>query len=539
MAITPYVRIPYASERDRYTGRDYTAQQLALMERQAARESAYSYDRAQRMADRWSGFGGLVTETLGGLRQSRELREAQALEQERYNAQQSRLADQDRRARENENRSIELYDRTLLGQKVDRIRARTMPGGELSEADAETMRLWDAGAVEDYERPASEQVTLASVAAPPPAEMGDRAFGGVQFGEPFGAPPVAPEIGDRAFANAFPVEGPFGPDAPRFGPDLVAGTETVPATSGARLKMTRAEGEALQAGVESDALLRQQRARSIAALQAAVENGVMNSTQATAALAQIGPDGSLPPSAMTLLMKGAEAPTYPSTAFASFRDSGVQAFRDQYGREPTGAELQTIISRAMSESRDRDMTRDQAMANIYTQWAGWTAKHKGLSLPEVQAVIDEVWPPPPRTGDMFDNFDFSARVLGGDDLPGAIAPQLTEQQEKDLGTAEVLVEKGLFATIPEALQSIRESENPEVPVLEVPAVPPSPPQVRYAQPSRRGGMLTLSDQIAMTPGDVVKAAEELLPRGTPQPPRRTATGPFRGVPPRPRGNTAQ
>jgi hypothetical protein len=562
MAITPYVRIPYASERDRYTGRAYTAQQLALMDRQSARESAYASDRAQRMSDRWSGFGGLITETLGDLRQSREVREAQALEQERYDEEQARLAAQDKR-------SIDLYDRTLLGQQVARIRERTRAGGDLSEADAETMRLWDAGSVEDYERPASEQATLASLAAPPAAEMGDRAFANALpveglLGGGFGTAPD--ERGPVRFGETFaPVQDiGAGIPAPHIGPGLVAGTETAPATSGTRLRMTAAQGEALEAEVETDAQYRQQRALSIEALEDAVKRGVMDSTQATTAVSNLQTDGSLPPSAMTLLMKGAEAPTYPSTAFASFRDSGVQAFRDQYGREPTGAELQTIISRAMSESRvaptepptftpgfpkevndylatlaiDRDMTRDQATANIYTQWAGWTAKHKGLSLPEVQAVIDEVWPPPPRTGGMFDNFDFSSPVLGGDDLPRGIAPQLTEQQEKDLGTAEVLVEKGLFATIPEALQSIRESENPEVPVLEVPAVPPSPPQVRYAQPSRRGG-LTLSDRIAMTPGDVAKAARELLPRGTPQPPRRTATGPFRGVPPRPRGNTAQ
>jgi hypothetical protein len=531
MAITPYVRIPYASERDRYTGRAYTAQQLALMQRRDASESAYARDRAQRMSDRWSGFGGLVTETLGDLRQSREVREAQALEQERYDAQQARLADQDRRARENEKRSIALYDRTLLGQQAARIRERTRAGGDLSEADAETMRLWDAGSIEEYERPASEQATLASVAAPPTAEMGDRAFGGVQFGEPFGATPVAPEIGDRAFANAIPVEGPFGPDAPRFGPDLVPGTETVPATSGARLRMTAAQGEALEDEVETDAQYRQQRALSIEALRAAVKRGVMDSTQATTAVSNLQTDGSLPPSAMTLLMKGADEPTYATTPFGVILDGLVQEHTDRHGTAPTGAALQAIGRRAMSESRvataetptftpgfpkevndylatlaiDRDMTRDQAMANIYTQWAGWTAKHKGLSLPEVQAVIDDVWPPP-RTGGLWDDFDFSGGVFSGGGLPGGIAPQLTEQQQEDLVAAELLVERGHFASIPEALQSIRESEDPEVPVPEVATpvletpqygrtarrqrpTPPEAPLVRGRSPSGRSALV--------------------------------------------------
>jgi hypothetical protein len=163
------------------------------------------------------------------------------------------------------------------------------------------------------------------------------------------------------------------------------------------------------------------------------------------------------------------------------------------------------------------------MANIYTQWAGWTAKHKGLSLPEVQAVIDDVWPPP-RTGGLWDDVDFSGGVFSGGGPP--IAPPLTDQQEKDLGTAAVLVERGYFATIAEALQSIREDENPEVPVPEAPPAPPAPPQEIYVQPSRRGGF-TASDRIA-TP--------LALPRGTPQPSRRTPTAPYRGALPLPRGN---
>jgi hypothetical protein len=51
---------------------------------------------------------------------------------------------------------------------------------------------------------------------------------------------------------------------------------------------------------------------------------------------------------MTKLMEDPEEPSYAATAFASFRDSGVQAFRDQYGREPTGAELQTIGTQAQA-----------------------------------------------------------------------------------------------------------------------------------------------------------------------------------------------
>jgi hypothetical protein len=436
MAITPYVRIPYASERDRYTGRAYTAQQLALMQRRDASESAYARDRAQRMSDRWSGFGGLVTETLGDLRQSREVREAQALEQERYDAQQARLADQDRRARENEKRSIALYDRTLLGQQAARIRERTRAGGDLSEADAETMRLWDAGSIEEYERPASEQATLASVAAPPTAEMGDRAFGGVQFGEPFGATPVAPEIGDRAFANAIPVEGPFGPDAPRFGPDLVPGTETVPATSGARLRMTAAQGEALEDEVETDAQYRQQRALSIEALRAAVKRGVMDSTQATTAVSNLQTDGSLPPSAMTLLMKGADEPTYATTPFGVILDGLVQEHTDRHGTAPTGAALQAIGRRAMSESRVATaktptftpglpqgvtnylaalrgrrtfgpgdvpggeqtgplMTREQVLSEVFgPTWQRLREQHGNINALEVQAAIDKMWPSP-------------------------------------------------------------------------------------------------------------------------------------------------
>jgi len=374
MATTPYVRIPYASEQDRYTGRAYTAQQLALMQRRDASESAYARDRAQRMSDRWSGFGGLVTETLGDLRQSREVREAQALEQSRYDERQARLDDQDRRSRDSEARNIHLYDSTILGQQAARIRERTRAGGELSEADAETMRLWDAGSVEDYERPASEQATLASVAAPPPAEMGDRAFGGVQFGEPFGAPPVAPEIGDRAFANALPVEGPFGPDAPRFGPDLVAGTETVPATPGTRLRMTAEQGEALGAEVETNAQYHQQRALSIKSLRAGLENGVLTDTQATFALANLQGDGTLPSAVMTKLMDDPEEPSYATGAFASIRDSLVQQFKAIHGTHPTGAALQDISIRA------------EALANPETPTSNLGTSPRNLQLASGEEV---------------------------------------------------------------------------------------------------------------------------------------------------------
>jgi hypothetical protein len=355
MATTPYVRIPYASEQDRYTGRAYTAQRLALMDRQSARESAYAHGRAQRMADRWRGFGGLVTETLGGLRQSRELREAQALEQARYDAQQARLADQDRRAREAEIRNIKIYDRALLGQQASRIQERTRAGGDLSEADAETMRLWDAGSVEDYETPERQYQTLKSVAAPPQDEPRDRAYGGVQFGEPFGSTPAQTRTDERGpvrFGETFaPVQDAgFRLPTTQFGPSLVAGTETAPPTSGTRLRMTAAQGVALEDQVTTNALRRQQRERSIAALRVGLKNGVLTDTEATFALSHLQEDGSLLPEVRTKLMEDPEKPSYAATPFASIRDSLVQQYVAKHGTHPTGAALEAISKKAEADA---------------------------------------------------------------------------------------------------------------------------------------------------------------------------------------------
>ena len=93
-----YAPIPF-SPAETYSNRDYTLKQIELLQQQADRESAYAQQRGALMADRWQGLGGVTTETLADLVKSRDLRQAKALEQRRYDSEQGRLnrAESDRR----------------------------------------------------------------------------------------------------------------------------------------------------------------------------------------------------------------------------------------------------------------------------------------------------------------------------------------------------------------------------------------------------------------------------------------------------------
>ena len=91
-----YAPIPF-SPAETYSNRDYTLKQIELLQQQADRESAYAQQRGALMADRWQGLGGVTTETLADLVKSRDLRQAKALEQRRYDTEQARIVAQDKR----------------------------------------------------------------------------------------------------------------------------------------------------------------------------------------------------------------------------------------------------------------------------------------------------------------------------------------------------------------------------------------------------------------------------------------------------------
>jgi hypothetical protein len=523
MAITPYVRIPYASERDRYTGRGYTAQQLALMEQQSARESAYAHDRAQRMADRWSGFGGLLTETLGDLRQSREVREAQALEQERYDAEQARL----KRIEDEANRrfGVEADWRRDRQKEADEYRQYVeLKNKPLDEPFEEyEIYLWNKfnpGSLRT-EAGAPGRV-FGDPATPPPPARDDTT---VSLGQDVfrGAPA---RIGERAFGGLFPVTTPVGEPS---GGETLAGVARGTRDPETGVDLGIAPGERFFAPTPGPAGPTQSfRPQSAAEVQAEEER-VLNQIRYDALVAQQEEDRRIAADRRRI-----EDQRYEE----GIANRDAQREIDVEWRQQTDQRLPVEVSSALAglvAQRDQGVPRDAAIAAIHANWDNWSAAHPDLKLEDVQDVVVKLWPRP-GAASPFDVLNFrGGSVLGGGDLSDGTT--LTDQQEEDLGTAEVLVEQGFFASIPEALQSIRENENAEVPVpgglyapglyapTATPSAPPAPPQQRYAQPSRRGGF-TASNRIA-TP---------MIPRGTPQPSRRIPGVDYRGAPPLPRGN---
>jgi len=467
MATTPYVRIPYASEQDRYTGRAYTAQQLALMQRRDASESAYARDRAQRMSDRWSGFGGLVTETLGDLRQSREVREAQALEQSRHDEEQARLKriedegnrrfgveEEWRRDRAQRDEDRQTYE-DILGLPPDQpltenhIRVWNLfnPGSLRTEAGAPGRVFGDPATAPPPGRDDTNVSLGPEVFGSAPAQMGERAFGGLFPATSGGETLAGVARGTRDRETG--VDLGIAPDARFFAPTPgpAGPTQTYRPQSGAeaRWEEERAQNETRYQQEVSD---------REAARRAVVERQTVEDERYDA-----------------------------RAALDIERRAQDVAWRLANADTPLPGHVNDAIV-ALVTQRQAGVSRDQAVEGMFAKnWKNWSSLFPGLQLVDVQNAVDAVWPRP-VAGNQWDAL-FGESVLGGGG-----ERQLTPQQEEDRGTAEVLVERGDFATIQEALQSIveaRDSENPEVPVLEeATPVPPGPRQtaVRPGPPAR-------------------------------------------------------
>ena len=201
----PYEPIPYAPD-EVYSNRDYTRQQMALLQQQADREGAYAQRRGALMADRWKGLGGLATETLASLVQSRDLRDAKAeaqrrsdVEQARYGTEQARLD----RAESDRTRAFEAA--TARDLREDDWRRR-------QEEKAEELRQLQQILDQDPDRPLSEaqrrlyekynptslrdrQPSPATTPAPP-RDIGDAAIGPVTF-----SPQAPPRVGADVFGK--------------------------------------------------------------------------------------------------------------------------------------------------------------------------------------------------------------------------------------------------------------------------------------------------------------------------------------------------
>ena len=255
----PYEPIPYAPD-EVYSSRDYTRQQMALLQQQADREGAYAQRRGALMADRWKGLGGLATETLASLVQSRDLRDAKAEAQRRYDVEQARIVAEDARVAEADrvNAAERLYQQQQ--RRANQIREDVGVAGTLTDEQAAAMEAARPGSTEAFTSLARTSPTLAS-ANRPPLQMGDRAFQSVRFGDDASAP--------RPDGLAGTMRNTPRPPSTWLGPALVAGTSETPATSGTRMRMTGAQGKAL----EKDVAMR-------AAIQSLVSSGSLSQEQA-------------------------------------------------------------------------------------------------------------------------------------------------------------------------------------------------------------------------------------------------------------------
>ena len=500
MATTPYVRIPYASEQDRYTGRAYTAQQLALMQRRDASESAYARDRAQRMSDRWSGFGGLVTETLGDLRQSREVREAQALEQSRHDEEQARL----KRIEDEGNRRFgveEDWRRDKAQRDEDYIAyentLRQDPSIPFTENQIRVTQIFDPGSLRrDPDLTGASAFGDPATATPPsrdgttvslgpevfgsaPAQMGERAFGGLFPATSGGETLAGVARGTRDRETG--VDLGIAPDARFFAPTPgpAGPTQTYRPQSGAEARW------------EEERALNETR----------YQEGVSDREAARLAVVE---------------RQTVEDERYDAR---EERDINRRAedveWRLANADTPLPGNVNDAIV-ALVTQRQAGVSRDQAVEGMFAKnWKNWSSQFPGLQLVDVQNAVDAAWPRP-VAGNQWD------ALIGESVLGGGGERQLTRQQEDDLGTAEVLVERGDFATREEALQSIveaRDSENPEVPVLEeATPVPPGPRQtaVRPGPPARPEAPLVRGRGPSGRPGWVPDPAW-IAPPATPRP----------------------
>lgn len=170
----PYIPLPYASDQPAYSNRDYTLKQMQLLEQQAAREAAYERERGTMMAGRWAGLGGLATETLGSLVQSRDLRAAKAEAQRRYDAEQAedqrRYDLQERRAAAVE--AQQQIDREKANARFDYGLIMSGPSGvPLSQSEQQTLAQVNPGAMVPLTRERDEFVATEAPTPVPTEEL--------------------------------------------------------------------------------------------------------------------------------------------------------------------------------------------------------------------------------------------------------------------------------------------------------------------------------------------------------------------------------
>jgi hypothetical protein len=147
---------------------------MQLLEQQAAREAAYERERGTMMAGRWAGLGGLATETLGSLVQSRDLRAAKAEAQRRYDAEQAenqrRYDLQERRAAAVE--AQQQIDREKADARFDYGLVMSGPSGvPLSQSQQQTLAQVNPGAMVPLTRERDEFVATEAPAPVPTEEL--------------------------------------------------------------------------------------------------------------------------------------------------------------------------------------------------------------------------------------------------------------------------------------------------------------------------------------------------------------------------------
>ena len=245
-----YAPIPF-SPAETYSNRDYTLKQIELLQQQADRESAYAQQRGALMADRWQGLGGVTTETLADLVKSRDLRQAKALEQRRYDSEQGRLnrAESDRTRAFNAETARDTREdewRRSQADKADRIRQY----GQLMERDPSIPFTDEEKRLYDEFNPTSlnkNQPRQATVVPPSDESISPVTFGGAM---------QSPQRGVDAMFGRVNFGGPSQTlaDVSRRQPVIAASPVTAPAPTGFLRPLSAAEARDKQTLVRAEEL---------------------------------------------------------------------------------------------------------------------------------------------------------------------------------------------------------------------------------------------------------------------------------------------
>ena len=347
----PYIPLPYASDQPAYSNRDYTLKQMQLLEQQAAREAAYERERGTMMAGRWAGLGGLATETLGSLVQSRDLRAAKAEAQRRYDAEQAedqrRYDLQERRAAAVE--AQQRIDRETANARFDYGLIMSGPSGvPLSQSQQQTLARVNPGAMVPLTRE-RDQFVATEAPAPVPTE--------------------------ELFANTLRrgITGEKrGPAAPLFGGGI--DTERVTEQYGVGRRQTAAEEE--QA---ADNMARTNAAKAAAA-----------SAHTARVLAAKIREEDIATAALTR----AQAQRNFETTNARIVAAEGRARNEQSKALPSGVQSY-IASLASGGTRNGvtypARTYDKAKDEVLRAWPTLSATHKGIDLPTVLATLDKLY----------------------------------------------------------------------------------------------------------------------------------------------------